>query len=211
MTYTEPPKLLHLETEGSDGGSFVLHAARLFVVPATGQSPRTVVSITKVSFEVNQVIENLLADIQTKLTEIDHSEQHALDKAIELGEDLKRVRDLVKNQPGGFRGCLERCGLKPTKAYDYMRLAANKETVRSSAHSSIISALKALRRKKPSKKADNGVPASVPTGKPALSLVPEPAEVDHAAWFNLRAVRDERVRFYGEIDIDIGEFLDVAS
>jgi hypothetical protein len=67
-----------------------------------------------------------------------------IDHAIEAGKHANRVKDCI---PRRFRRWLGDNGLKRSTVDDYMLLARNEESVRSSGHSSIAGALRMLRAK----------------------------------------------------------------
>jgi hypothetical protein len=67
-----------------------------------------------------------------------------LDRAIDVGRRLLRVQPLLQ---GKFRHWLRDQGLNKTDCYDFMLLARNEESVRTSGHASIAAALRTLRPK----------------------------------------------------------------
>jgi hypothetical protein len=143
--------------------------------------------------EVNQILDldGLLVCIKLEFEDVEKAEGTALDHAIAAAHHLNRARDLLPpKHPGGFRGWMEAHGLKKTQCYSYMKLAANEASVRTSGHTSIIAALKALSRAKPRKPKSES-----------------PRALTKAAWVN--ATSDERREFLDAIGVD--EILEAMS
>jgi hypothetical protein len=89
-------------------------------------------------------LEKEAAAIKHELDGVENCGRFDVSRAIAVGHHLLKVKPYIKR---GFRRWLEKHGLKKTDCYDYMLLAKNEESVRSSGHSSVAAALRMLRVK----------------------------------------------------------------
>jgi hypothetical protein len=105
-----------------------------------------------------------------------------IDHAMEAGKHANKVKDCI---PRRFRRWLRDNGLKRSTVYDYMLLARNEESVRSSGHCSIVGALRMLRAK---------------SGKIPRSKAAKPKETLARHW--KRENELARTTFLDEIGID---------
>ena len=89
-------------------------------------------------------LEQLAAEIRLDCTAVEEAGRCALDRAIAAGKRLLQVKECIDR---GFRQWLKQHGFNKTNCYDFMLLARNEASVRSSGHSSIAAALRMLRAK----------------------------------------------------------------
>jgi hypothetical protein len=89
-------------------------------------------------------LEQLAAEIRLACVAVEEAGRCALDRAIAAGKRLLQVKECIDR---GLRQWLKQHGFNKTDCYDFMLLARNEESVRSSGHSSIAAALRILRAK----------------------------------------------------------------
>jgi hypothetical protein len=129
------------------------------------------------------VLEEHAAAIKRECCAFNAAGQSRLEHAIAAGKHVIAVQERIGH---GLRRWLREYGLNKTDCYDFMLLARNEESVRSSGHTSIAAALRMLRAKsvesnKSNKKSD-GSPLS------------------RAAW--TKATIGERQRFLDSLGVD---------
>ena len=122
-------------------------------------------------------LEALAVKIRDEYTAADKAGCARIDHAIVAGKYLRQVQGQIGRGLGGFRSWLERHNLKPTTAYNYIKLANNEwqirrwlesvESVQASEHFSVEGVLRMLRPARPSSskpdKDTKGVSGSVLT------------------------------------------------
>jgi hypothetical protein len=126
-------------------------------------------------------VEQLAAEIRAECAAVTEAGRCHLRHAIAAGKRLLQVKECIGR---GLRGWLKQQGFNKTDCYDFMFLARNEETVRTSGHSSIAAALRMLRAK-------SGKKASKPKPKAALT---------RAVW--AAASIEERRHFLDSIGVD---------
>ena len=130
-------------------------------------------------------LEQLAAEIRLDCTAVEEAGRCALDRAIAAGKRLLQVKEHIDH---GFRQWLKQHGFNKTDCYDFMLLARNEKSVRSSGHSSIAAALRVLRASNRSNRSSNKTNKS--NGSPLTK----------AAWN--KATIDERRQFLDAIGVD---------
>jgi hypothetical protein len=141
-------------------------------------SHNIVAGITNVNLDEEAAI------ITRECAAADATGHRRIEHAIEAGIHFVIVRDCIGR---GLRAWLQKHGFRKTSCYDYMLLAENAESVRSSGHFSIVAALRMLRKKsgKPTK-------SSKPRSKSGSSKS-DGSPLSKASW--TKATVEERRRF----------------
>jgi hypothetical protein len=140
-------------------------------------------SVNPIQPEVN--LEQLAAEIRLDCVAVEEAGRCALDRAIAAGKRLLQVKEHIDH---GFRQWLKQHGFNKTNCYDFMLLARNEESVRSSGHISIAAALRMLRAKSGRNRSSNKTYKS--NGSPLTK----------AAWN--KATIAERRQFLDAIGVD---------
>ncbi len=130
------------------------------------------------------ILDQLAEKIRFEFGEVNAAGRSRVEHAIAAGGYLLQVRNQIGR---GFRRWLAERQLNRTDSYDFMFLAQNAESVRSSGHSSIAAALRELRAK-------SGRP------KPCQKSKSDDPQLSKVAW--AKASKEERRQFLNSVGAD---------
>jgi hypothetical protein len=140
------------------------------------------INIADESANIN--LDQLAAKIRVEFGQTEAAGRDRVEHAIAAGQYLLQVKELIGR---GLKRWLSERDLSRSNSYDYMKLAQNAETVRSSGHSSIVAALRMLRAKSESA----GSKSAKTSDKSSSPLLTK------AAW--TKSNNEERQQFLDEI------------